>query len=355
MDVLKKIIKVSKESNKILLKDINYTYKDFYKDKEKFLYFFRKINKKSVIAVCANYSPHFLSLIFATYESGNILTFINTSASYYEKNHIIKNSSACLVFFDRDTIIEGKNYSQFMNYKVLKRKVNLNLFKKDDNFIIYTSGTTSKPKGVILTNKAISSNVLAISKDLNLNSKYISIIFSPPGYAMALSQIITYMFNEMSFILNPNGLKFPAVIINKIKKHKVNLLNINVSAFRILKGYIDHNKTKFKNIKMIMSGGMQMTDDTILQYKKYFPKSEIINFYGCTENSPRISHFHIKKFKRNFYNNWPVGKSLNGVKIKVLKNKNKKIGKILISGSSLMRGYLKKPLLTKKKNYKWLV
>ena len=75
---------------------------------------------------------------------------------------------------------------------------------------------------------------------------YISIIFSPPGYAMALSQIITYMFNEMSFILNPNGLKFPAVIINKIKKHKVNLLNINVSAFRILKGYIDHNKTKFK-------------------------------------------------------------------------------------------------------------
>ena len=81
-----------------------------------------------------------------------------------------------------------------------------------------------------------------------------------------------------------------------------------------------------------MSGGMQMTDEIIFQYRKFFPKAKIINFYGCTENSPRISHFHIEKFQKGKYDIWPVGKPLKGIKIKILK-KNKQRGKILISGS----------------------
>ena len=64
----------------------------------------------------------------------------------------------------------------------------------------------------------------------------------------------------------------------------------------------------------------------------------MINFYGCTENSPRISHYHINS-KKNFKGIFPVGKPLNGVKVKIKNLSNSKIGKIFISGSSLMNGY----------------
>ena len=74
----------------------------------------------------------------------------------------------------------------------------------------------------------------------------------------------------------------------------------------------------------------------------------MINFYGCTENSPRISHFKTKIWKSN-KDYLPVGKPLKNIKIKILKkNKKDKFGEILISGSSLMRGYLIKNKIFKK-------
>ena len=89
-----------------------------------------------------------------------------------------------------------------------------------------------------------------------------------------------------------------------------------------------------------MSGGMPLTKEIFYNYKKLFRRAEIINFYGCTENSPRISHYktRIWKTKEEYL---PVGKPLKNINLKILKkNKVDKFGEILISGSSLMRGYL---------------
>ena len=105
-----------------------------------------------------------------------------------------------------------------------------------------------------------------------------------------------------------------------------------------------------------MAGGIPMTYEMLLNYKKKFPNAEIVNFYGCTENSPRITHHHIKspsKYKKKINYNVPVGKALRGVLIKIEK-KNNEFGKILVSGSSLMRGYLSKNKnLLKKVKKKW--
>lgn len=352
MDILRKIITDSKENKKVLITDTGYTYQNFFYEKEKFLKYLKKISSRNneTIAICSKYNTSFLCLIFAAYENGNVVTLINPTSSYDEKLHIIKDSSSSLIFFEKDEnlILTQKNYLKFKNFKIFKKKTFNKFVKKKDNFIIYTSGTTSKPKGVILTNKAISSNVMGISEDLKIKLADSSIIFSPPSYAMALSQILTCMLNKICFVFEPTGLRFPNTLIEKIKKNNISLVNLSISAFRILLPYLNKKKTTFKHVRILMSGGMQMTDEIVFQYRKFFPKAKIINFYGCTENSPRISHFHIEKFQKGKYDIWPVGKPLKGIKIKVLK-KNKQKGKILISGSSLMRGYLKKAELTRKK------
>ena len=57
---------------------------------------------------------------------------------------------------------------------------------------------------------------------------------------------------------------------------------------------------------------------------KFFNNKFIVNFYGSTENSPRISHFkftinQLKKFKDSKI--LPVGKALDGTKVKIKKSK----------------------------------
>tara|TARA_B110000211_G_C13973909_1_gene506250 strand:- start:361 stop:1041 length:681 start_codon:yes stop_codon:yes gene_type:complete len=98
-----------------------------------------------------------------------------------------------------------------------------------------------------------------------------------------------------------------------------------------------------------MAGGMQLSNRDIQNYRESFPKAKIINFYGCTENSPRISHYHITKKTKNKGTIWPVGKALNFIKIKIVNNNKSKFGKILISGKSLMRGYNKLNKLTNRR------
>jgi len=352
MNVLKKIVDLSKDNKKIFLKDENLTYEKFYKNQKKYyklLKTFMNEKQRNIIAICANYSPDFLSLIFAANQNKCIITFINPSSTLKEKNHIISDSGANLIIFEKKFCLKKKKYLNLFDFKVWKRKDKNNTLKKNDSFIIYTSGTTKKPKGVVLTNEAISNNVMSISNNLKLNEKYSSIIFTPPAYAMGISQILTYMLNQMSIILVSTGNKFPYEIINSIYKNKINLINLNISALRIFKNYILSKRKKFHFVKIVMAGGMQLSNRDIQNYRESFPKAKIINFYGCTENSPRISHYHITKKTKNKGTIWPVGKALNFIKIKIVNNNKSKFGKILISGKSLMRGYNKLNKLTNRR------
>ena len=123
--------------------------------------------------------------------------------------------------------------------------------KKNDRFIIYTSGTSEKPKGVIISNKAISANINAIYKDLQLQKKDKSIIFSPPAYAMGISQILTYMAAGCGIIFYRSGLKFPNKLIKKIKMHRISVLNISISAFRILQNYLKEHTLEIQILHII--------------------------------------------------------------------------------------------------------
>ena len=86
MNVFNTILSRSKKSKKVLLKDENYSYDQFYKDTILYFNFFKKhLRKKDVIALSLNYSKDYLNIIFAAQKNGNIVTFINPNAPKNEK------------------------------------------------------------------------------------------------------------------------------------------------------------------------------------------------------------------------------------------------------------------------------
>ena len=106
----------------------------------------------------------------------------------FENGHILEKNQSILKNFDHRKIITIEKYNKFNNYesflsenkiKVKKKKVHLN----DISTIIYTSGTSGKPKGVTLNHKALIHNLFAsldIIKDFHIaNDRFIS-FFSKP-------------------------------------------------------------------------------------------------------------------------------------------------------------------------------
>ena len=116
IDIFKTILTQSKYSKKKFLISENKTYKDLYYNSIKAYKFLQnKINKNETICICANYSFNFISLIFASYLNKNPITFINPNASQDEKNYIIKDSSAKLIFFD-EYLYEKKDAKKFLSF-----------------------------------------------------------------------------------------------------------------------------------------------------------------------------------------------------------------------------------------------
>ena len=351
-DIFKKILSQSQNSNDIFLLNTNYTYGQFFKKTSQYSTFLeKKFIKNSILGICMNYSEKLVSLIFACYLNKIKFTIINPNASDQEKKYIIENGKLSSVFFSGN-LIKVKNYKNFdqINYSNIKLKKHNNIVN-NDICIIYTSGTSGLPKGVVLTINSLSNNVNSISKNLKLKKNDKGIIFSPPSYAMAISQILLFMNSKLPIIFHPSGMRFPLEIFRLIKKYKISILNISVSAYNVFREFI--KKRKLLSVRLVMSGGMELSYSNLNDYKSNFPNAKFINFYGCTENSPRISHYKINENKilknKNIF--FSVGKPLEGVKIKIQKkNPLDKNGLIFISGKSLMRCYLdEKP----KKKYKW--
>ena len=335
-NIFEKIISNSKNCQNLMLVEEKKTYNDLYLNTKKIYKFLKKnLKKDEIICVCLNYSFDFMSIILASYLNKNPVTFLNPFASKKEKKHVISDSKCSIIIYEKNNLKYSKS-KKFLSfkYKVLKKLEKNNLSFR---FLIYTSGTTANPKGVMLSTSAISSNVKSINNNINLKKNDTGIIFSPPAYAMGVSQVLSFLLSKSKFVLFNSGLRFPVELKEKIKKYKISILNLSISALRILNKYLKKNE-KFNFVKIVMAGGMQFTTTEYNLYKKIFPKALMINFYGCTENSPRISHYHINS-KKNFKGIFPVGKPLNGVKVKIKNLSNSKIGKIFISGTSLMNGY----------------
>ena len=103
-----------------------------------------------------------------------------------------------------------------------------------------------------------------------------------------------------------------------------------------------------------MSVGQPLDVDLVARVQNFFPNAAIINMYGCTENSPRISGQRIDQRTRpTAHGVYPVGRALDGIEISIHQSSGEPVGptetgEVWIGGTSLMRGYWRDLALTSK-------
>ena len=340
MNIFEKIHNQSKFCRKKILLDQNFYYSNFYNLINEYLDFLKLfLKKKQIICIDSKYSIDLLAIIIAARLNKNTICIFNPNQTNSEKSNILKQSNCSMLLSEK--VRKNKKKINNFYYEIRKSKKVLN---KVDAFIVFTSGTTAKPKGAILTDSSVKNNVLGIIKQLNFLPNDRTIIYTPPNYAMGISQMITFLYLRSSFLLDNEGIRFADTFLKKIKKYKITVLNLNIASFKYLKVF--KRSYKLPNLKMVMCGGMKMTGIDAQEIFKFFDNKFVVNFYGSTENSPRISHFkftinQLKKFKDSKI--LPVGKALDGTKVKIKKSKKnmeKNYGEINLSGNSLMRAYL---------------
>ena len=258
----------------------------------------------------------------------------------------------------------------FLSEKLTVIDVDLDLNKNPDDLSVlaFTSGTSSKPKGIMLSQNNLISNLYGI-RELVPYDPYDRLLLVLPLWhvlnfnvymAFQLYEGISiYLSNMENFIDDLKIVKpttFPAVpyILEKIlksideKNMKKIQKNIVVSNSLRKKGKDKRDKL-FKDFHAMLGGKLRYISiggtNTKEAIMKFYDNLGVVVLqgYGLTECSPIVTF-------NSFNNNIPstVGKVIYGQRVKIVDENESNIGEIAVKGKNVMLGYYNNDVLTKK-------
>ena len=208
--------------------------------------------------------------------------------------------------------------------------------------IMCTSGTTGRPKGVMLSENNIISNVNDISEYFKI-SHHDSILISRPLYhcAVLTGEFLTALRKGIRICFYSDAFN-PQKLLTLIKKLNITVFCGTPTMLTMMSRY--KRKNSEISLKAICISGECLSDECGLKIADSFPEADIYHVYGLTEACPRVSYLPPDQFRKHPSS---VGIPLKSVEIKIIPEGNSE-GLLWIKGGNIMMGYYNDPELTKK-------
>jgi len=200
--------------------------------------------------------------------------------------------------------------------------------------ILYTSGTTGEPKGVMLTQSNLATNAVGVNKDLEQYESDLRLNFLP------LSHIFARTCDLYSWIVSGAELALAEsreTIVPDAQAVRPTIMNGVPYFFGLLRRTLEKmgkadepnsiNELLGGNLRLLCSGGAAMSEDLFFYYRDQ--GTPLLQGYGLTESSPVISLSSLAHNRPG-----SSGKPLSGVEVKIAND-----GEILSKGPHIMLGY----------------
>jgi len=317
------------------------------------------ISRGDHTVVISDNNFEFMLLVFALWKVGSIPVPLNTKLNALEIDNllaflsprfiyvdpkIIINPSANAVAVKKDILFDEDN-SNYENIKWPFDNIIPDLFSQNETaLILFTSGSSGKPKGVELTFNNLRKSFENCNSVLNQNSKDKWLASLPFYHIGGFSIIIRALLSGATLIL-PRSLKTED-LADEIKLRKPSLVSfVSAQLKRLLEAGIYPNKT----LRYVLLGGGYFDDSLILQALEN--KWPIAKSYGSTETSSLITFLNCKTEKDKLPS---AGKPLINNQIFIVDDKKKNLpankkGEIIIKGESCSSRYFKNPEDSKNK------
>jgi len=338
IDVVEEHSKNNPKKIAIITKNNTLTYEELSKQSFLFKNSLNDISRDSVISLMFDNSIDFVVSYVGTLKAG--LTAHILSSDISQKNLLfqINSSRSKLLVVDNSKFNELQNKKLPIKIKKFNEMISESKFtsKTSNNFahLLYTSGTTSEPKGVAITQSNLIFTVKNIVSVLNCNSSDISLSPLPLHHSFGLGCLNTSLYLGGQFILLENASNLDD-ILDTIKKFKVSIFcAVPATLIKLLKFHKKKIQNEFKFLRLIITNSTSIPPETVSEYKTILQNGYLATYYGLTEASR--STFMI--FERGINKDTSVGKPAPGVKIKI-ENKNHGVGEIWIKGPNVIKQY----------------
>ncbi|MDP4119596.1 MAG: class I adenylate-forming enzyme family protein [Bacillota bacterium] len=208
----------------------------------------------------------------------------------------------------------------------------------DVALIMCTSGTTGSPKGAMITDENIITNLSDIEDYFEINSSD-KILIARPLYhcAVLTGEFFISLIKGLDIVFHNTEFN-PVKIVQAIYKNNITVMCGTPTLFYHLCN-IAKRQTETLPLKTIAISGECMTDSVAEIIKNTMPQIRAYNVYGLTEASPRVSYLAPDNFDKNPLS---VGVPLKSLEVKIVDNE------LLVKGKSVMKGYYNDVQATRK-------
>ena len=220
-------------------------------------------------------------------------------------------------------------------------------------YIVYTSGTTGTPKGVMVTHWNLLNNTLGVIKQFQLQEgermmQFVSITFDP-----SFEEILPVLISGGTIVMAKNPAELVgSSLLEFVEQERINNLHFPVSVFHQTVLEMERLDLKVPGcIKFVLVGAEQLELDKLRAWsKRVVNPVRFINGYGPTENSCSATGYEIIVYPDAVLPEYtvPIGKPIDNVRIYLLDKNQKPVpvgvpGEIYIGGEKVSAGYLNLP------------
>ncbi|KAG0043448.1 hypothetical protein BGZ83_011399, partial [Gryganskiella cystojenkinii] len=212
-------------------------------------------------------------------------------------------------------------------------------------YVIFTSGTTGKPKGVMIEHQGVVSYIMSQQQILGMRSSSRMIQFCSIGFDVSVLEIFGTLCCGGGLHLIPGDVcKDGELLWGYLERHCITHATLTPSVLQDCK-----KQSPLSTLSTLLVGGEVISNALVQQLFRLVPNGSIVNMYGPTETIVDATSW--KCSKNNMHDIVPIGRPLPNKTIYLLDTYGNPvplgaIGEMYIGGVGVARGYLNRSQLT---------
>jgi fatty-acyl-CoA synthase len=327
------------------------------------------VGKGDRVAVLLENGPEFIELFFAAATVGAIFVPVNFRLAAQEVEYVLRDSGASVLFAGvrlvallarlledleslRHVVRVGDSTSatdRVLEYETwLQRQPvedpGVTVSSVDDQLILYTSGTTGRPKGALWAHSNTLFSVAAKIIDFDLRPTDATAVFGPLSHVGPMMDFTVPLLQRGGkVVIGRSGGFEPAQVLRVLAEDRITVVGMVPTMWKRVLGATDGHD--LSSLRLIVTGGEAIEPDTLDGLYSRFPEADVVNQYGSTEGGP-ISVLMPRP--RRLDKHGSVGRPAFNVEVKIAgddgwEKASGEVGELLIRSPVVCKGYWNRP------------
>ena len=320
------------------------------------------VGPETIVAICTERSFEMIVGLLGIMKAGGAYVALDPQFPLPRLYEILADTNASVLLtqhnLDRFDEFSGKTIHIDAEWTLIEKEDTGNVvcLTTPENLlnVVYTSSTTGKPKGTLITMNAVLNRLFWMwdaypfcSKDVAVLQKSYALVASTwELFGALLKGVPTLILSQQDLL---DGTQF----WDKVVSHKVSSLLASPALLERVLYQTELLPGQWNTLRLATTSTEPIPPAMVARWKKAFPRVPLLNLYGATECASNVMVYDTSQMQEDAIR-VPVGKPLANMQVYVLDDHLNPVpmgvtGEMCVAGACLARGYLNLPELTKKR------